>query len=50
MNRLDSSYPLNLAEYKLFEYLIDREYFNVRFFDRKKLGKDHVCFEALNVR
>ena len=46
MNRLDSSYPLNLGEYKLFSYLIDNDYFKIRFFDRKKLGKDHVCFEV----
>ena len=46
MNRIDTPFPLTKEEYKILVLLIKNDYSNVRFFDRKKIGKNYVCFSV----
>ena len=44
MNRIDTPFPLTKEEYKILETLIKNDYSQIRFFDRKKMGKNYVSF------
>jgi len=44
MNRIDTPFPLTKEEYDILVMLIKNDYSYVRFFDRKKIGKNYVSF------